>query len=308
MSPLLILLLLSAPQNVDYVFGIDDQASVIDWSVDTSAGAVNESPDTFRLAGTITMQVDSDTGNVTLGVMSDAYWLTIPDHLSGVIPNPIPFLPPLATFDIRGMEGRLSSTTFTVDAMGNFSTDVVMLVTAGTNTLGGLFGSGTEPLAGMVSDPTPIVGTLTVSGTQLHLFVDLDLTIVDDLNGVTVTTTLRGPIHAYAEIAEADAFVLEGPAPLVPGQSATFSFRNATPMGAVYLAASLTGRGQTPISQLGVTSSLDSPLLAAPPTTADASGSGSWSLAVPPSLSGRSAWLQALEYGATTPIVVTYAP
>ncbi len=307
LAPIL-LLALASPQNVQHLFAVDETNSLVDWEVNTSIGGVNESPDKFKLNGTINLKLDATQAPFTLGQFDGALLVTIPEALYGEIPNPIPFLPPLATFDLVGLQATVTSSVFSINpATGAFTAVVTLHTTAGSNTLGGLFGSGTEPAFGTVSLPTSITGTITQTGGNLDLLVNLDVLVTDDLSGITVSTHIFGPINADAAVAAANASTLTVPVPLTVGAFATFSVNNLNPGATAWLAGTFDGTGSTPIPQLGITLNLANPAQIGAPTVASGAGNAFWTLVIPAVVAGRSVWFQALQNGLISQVAGTYS-
>jgi hypothetical protein len=288
-------------QQVQFSTDLDQQNNVINWNVTTSIGNVNISPTSFKIGGTVDVKLDSASAPFSTGSLNGALAFTDPDTLNGSIPNPIPFLPPLATFKIRDMEFHLSSSIFNIDASGNFNAMVTLTATTGTNTMGGLFGSGTEPIFGLGSDPTPVTGRVTQSGSTIQFHLDLNLVVnMDDPStGITTDITFNGPIDAYTDVSEANSMHLDLAMPSLAGSQMNFAYSNAAPNSTIYLAGSLVGLGSTPVAPLGVVLNLAAPLQAGV-DQANASGAGLFQVSIPNSLAGRSFWGQALQAGRTS--------
>lgn len=301
-------LLLLAAQNVEHHFDVDRALSLIDWDITSPSYTINESPDKFRLDGGVRAELGSSGGAFVSGRILGALMLTVPSVLHGEVPNPIPFLPPLATFDIEGLQLSLASAPFSINpADGSFTAVVTMVTTAGTITTGGLLGNQVLPAFGIVSPPSAITGAATQAGGVAHLRLDLDVNVTQTIGTDTFTLVLDGPIHADAVIAAGDPPTLEAPIPMLAGASATVNAKRMTPGAPTFLAGSLSGLGSTTIGALGVTLSIDSPVKVGPTVNASASGAASWTFTVPALLSGRSVWLQALQNGVTTQVAATFA-
>jgi|GEM_PF-3531711 len=90
---------------------------------------------------------------------------------------------------------------------------------------------------------------------------------------------------------------------LVAGQDATVTVTGAEPNTTTYLALSGTGIGETFIASLNVTVELANPFQQAVPVTTDASGSATFTLAVPGDASGRTLWLQAVQFDKRSDLV-----
>ena len=268
---------------------------MIAWDVTTSIGSVDVSPTTFRIGGTVELLLDSANAPYSSGSLNGSLAFTAPTTLSGEIPNPIPFFPPLATFDIRNMEFHLAAPSFSIAPNGDFTAMVVLSTTAGTNTIGGLFGSGTEPIAGVGSTPTAVNGNVSQSGSVITFYIDLNITVtlVDPGTGVSSDITFNGPLTSYADSTQNGSFHLEAPLPLSLGAN-IMPFTGATPGGTVFLAGTVAGRGSVFIAALNTTLGIANPAQAGS-TSADGSGNGSFNVNVPVLLLGRSVWLQGVE-------------
>lgn len=302
------LLLLAAAQNVHHHFDVDRANSLIDWDISSPTYTINESPDKFRLDGGILLALDAAGAPFTTGRLDGALMFTVPSVLHGEVPNPIPFLPPLATFDIEGLQVTLTAAPFAIHpATGAFTATAVMVVTAGTLTTGGLLGNTSQEIFGIVSPPSPVAGSVTQSGTTLQLFLDLDVNITQTIGTDTFTIVLDGPLNATAEVANANPPHLSAPLPLVVGASATVSAAGLNPGAPTFLAGSLAGLGATPIGAFGVTLGITSPVKVGPTVNANGAGDAAWSFTVPAILSGRSVWFQALQNGLTTQVVGSFA-
>lgn len=302
------LLLLASAQNVHHQFDVDRGNSLIDWDISSPSYTINESPDKFRLDGGILLALDAAGAPFTTGRLDGALMFTVPSVLHGEVPNPIPFLPPLATFDIEGLQVTLTAAPFAVQpATGAFTATAVMVVTAGTLTTGGLLGNTSQEIFGIVSPPSPLSGSVVQSGTTLQLFLDLDVNITQTIGTDTFTIVLDGPLNATAEVAAANPPRLSAPLPLVVGANATVSAAGLNPGAPAFLAGSLAGLGATPIGALGVTLGITAPVKVGPTVNANGAGAAAWSFTVPAILSGRSVWFQALQNGLTTQVVGTFA-
>lgn len=282
-------------QTEQFTSVLDQPNNVISWNVSTSIGSVNVSPSTFRLGGSIELLLDSANAPYASGSLNGAIAFTNPTTLSGEIPNPIPFFPPLATFDIKNMEFHLSSPSFAIAPNGDFTAMITLTTTAGTNTMGGLFGSGTEPIAGIESTPTAVNGNVSQSGNTITFALDMGIsvTMVDPGTGVSSDIAFSGPLTGFSDSTENGSFHLEAPLPMTMGAN-TMAFTGATPGGAVFLAGTVAGRGSVFIGALNTTLGISNPAQAGQ-TTADGSGNGNINVNVPGSLVGRSVWLQGVE-------------
>ena len=95
------------------------------------------------------------------------------------------------------------------------------------------------------------------------------------------------------------------PAPLVAGQTATFTVTDAKPNTMTFLAYSLYGPGSFPIPNLDITLGLKTPKKLGTGKVTDQSGGTQWSMTIPPAASGLNVWLQSCQPGHTTNVVAT---
>jgi hypothetical protein len=94
------------------------------------------------------------------------------------------------------------------------------------------------------------------------------------------------------------------PDPVVGGQPVQITYSNGTPSTNAYVASSFAGPGSTFIPQLNVTLGILNPVRRAGPTMADPSGGVTWTLNVP-NIMPRPVWVQAAQFGVTSPVVAT---
>lgn len=99
-------------------------------------------------------------------------------------------------------------------------------------------------------------------------------------------------------------YVLDVPA-LNGGQNATLSITGGTPNAAAYIAYSTSGPGQTFVGPLNVTVELSNPVQGAAPITTDAQGDGQWQVTVPPAATGRTVWIQSIQFNKRSNLVQT---
>jgi len=93
------------------------------------------------------------------------------------------------------------------------------------------------------------------------------------------------------------------PDPLVAGQAGTFAITNGLPNANAWLGYSLVGPGSYWIPSLNVTLDLTNPILGFGPKLTNATGTVIWTAVVPTYASGKSIWLQGVQYGQTTNVV-----
>lgn len=303
-----LILALAAVAPAQTVLDVDQPGSHFTWTGTSSLGNIVGNPSNqFDLDGFLDLDLQPPGGPFTSGQFTGGFVFSVPQVLSGKIPNPLPFLPPLATFDIVDMALRADSAVFAVDpSTGAFSTIVTLTALHGTAIVRPLGGTPTvTPLAGTQSDPTPVNGTVTVSGTAIDILMPLNTTINfnDPSSGITATIFLNGTVHATGDTADPPAILRVGT--LVAGSPANFDVTSALPNAPLWLAYSLAGQGSTYVSQLGVTLDLARPAQAGGMVTTDGAGDVSWSLPVPAGTAGTTVWFQAVQTGLTTNLWVT---
>jgi len=122
-----------------------------------------------------------------------------------------------------------------------------------------------------------------------------------------VPLTIEQPSNATAsvEIVPVPFLLAVDPDPLVAGSWATFTVSGGKPFTRTWLAYSFTGPGSVYLPLLDVTLDIADPVQAGNSITTDSSGSGPWNLYIPPSVSGRDVWLQAVQYQNKTNLVAT---
>ncbi len=85
------------------------------------------------------------------------------------------------------------------------------------------------------------------------------------------------------------------PGRVIAGLTATVTVTGGRPLAPVWLVASTTGPGRTPVPALNAVLGLDQPFLAAPKAVTDAQGDAGWQVPVPPGAAGMTVWLQAIQ-------------
>lgn len=193
------LALAAAAGAQSFTLTIDPGQSQWSWSGTTSIGPLQGNPNQdFQLSGTVEMAMIGGGNPIGGGQILSANAIVSPD-LHGLIPNPLPFLPPLATIDVTGLSFSMATPQFLVDAAGNFTTVVTVTILTGTLTVTPLSGSQTvTDLAGTQGNPSPIAGTLTETGGTIVLHSPQNSTFqfTDPASGITGDLTLTGVLHA----------------------------------------------------------------------------------------------------------------
>jgi hypothetical protein len=297
-----------AAQNVQFSGQLDQPNNVISWGVTSSIGTINVSPSTFKMGGTMDFMLDSANSPFQSGILNGSLIYTNPATLYGEVPNPLPFLPPLAEFEIRNLEMSLSAPACAIDPnTGDFTAIATVTVTKGIFEMTGLLGNSTESLAGVTGDPTSIAGVVSQNGNIISLWSDLtmSLTYSDPGSGVSVVVTFAGDVEAFVLASEANSMHIDVPYGLTPGATSLIDFSNATPNSTVFLAGSGSGRGVFSVPSLGVNLGMRNPRHAAT-ASADMNGNGGFSLFAPASMSGISVLLQAIQNGKVSNVAGTY--
>lgn len=182
-----------------FTFQIDQASSNYTWSGTTSLGTLQGNPSqSFQLTGTLEQDLSSGGSPVGGGQWLSANALVVPD-LSGVIPNPVIFLPPLAQVDITGLSFTMVSDPFACDANGDFATTTTLTILTGTLTVTPLAGSVTvTDLTGTVGPPSATTGNISEAGGMLTLTspMSTNFQFTDQGSGITADLGLSGTLVA----------------------------------------------------------------------------------------------------------------
>lgn len=178
---------------------IDQPASAWTWTGTTSLGPLVGSPNNnFNLTGTVDLDLEAGANPISSGQIIESNALVIP-NLYAYVPNPFPGFPPLGEVWLDDMYFSLSTGSFAVDAGGNFSTVINLVVISGTLTVTPLTGgTSVTDLAGTAGVPTSINGSITYSGNSLHLDAPQSstFTFTDAGTGITGDLTITGTVIA----------------------------------------------------------------------------------------------------------------
>ncbi|MEM7309704.1 MAG: hypothetical protein AAF682_23715 [Planctomycetota bacterium] len=189
----------SAAAQTPFTFDIDQAQSSWTFGGTTSLGPIQGTPDTFQVAGTAQILLTgggSPVGTVTF-LSTEA--TTVPD-ISAIIPNPLPFLPPLATIDVVGAVLSIASDTGTVDGSGFFGVTITPTFTAGTAFVDNpITGTTMIDLTGTQGTATPVVaqihslgGGFTIDSGTISDTFDLS----DPGSGITGSLDISGSVEA----------------------------------------------------------------------------------------------------------------
>ena len=192
-----------------HVFLIDSNLSPFTFSGSITLGVTANivgQPNTFKPSGQASADVTVAGGAITAGrlVTGNSTVIQIPT-LNAIVPSPIPFLPPLASVQVTGVQmiftsvdpTTLAPASFAVAGNGSFSTSVVANVLAGSAVVTGLINQ-TVALGGLQSPAAPVSGTLapTTTGMRLTVPVSATFSFTEPNSGATGSLTFNGSVVA----------------------------------------------------------------------------------------------------------------
>lgn len=155
-------------------------------------------PATFNASGAAAADITVVGGVVTAGefVPGIDSVVDVP-ALTAIVPAPVPFLPPVATINVSASELVFTSAAFAVQPGGGFTALVSAEILSGVATVGGLT-TGTVDLAGAISSPTSVTGTIVPSADGLDISVPINtiFPFTDPVSGASGTLALNGAITA----------------------------------------------------------------------------------------------------------------
>lgn len=178
---------------------LDSGVSQWSWTGTSSIGPINGNPSTnFALSGGAAMTLDAGflpigTGSFVPGGQA----MVFPD-LHGVIPNPLPFLPPLATIDVTGLTLQFTSDPFSISGSGAFTTQSTTTALTGTVTVSTLTGSTSViDMTNISGDPQTLAGTVIQVGNTvtMHAPSSGTFSFIDPGTGISADFTISGIIH-----------------------------------------------------------------------------------------------------------------
>lgn len=191
----------AARAQAPLVFTIDQAASAYTWSGTTSIGPLQGNPNTnFNLTGAQHVVLDDapgqalGAGQFVLGGVA-----TVVPNLSARVPNPVPFLPPLATITITNLAFELETPSFPIAANGGFSTLATVTVVSGTVNVVPLIGAASmSDLTGNQSAGQAFSGTVVQAGTTLTgtSAQNTQFMFSDPATGISATITIVGTLVA----------------------------------------------------------------------------------------------------------------
>lgn len=293
----------AAPAQTAYSFDVDAATSNFVFGGDSSVGKIKGRPPTFDMDGEITMDLSASASGFGTGKITGGVLYTVPSRIKAEIPNIFSWLPPLATIYIDDAEYRGTSPTFSVDAAGNFTTNLIMTPIGGTVTIIPLTG-GTE-VSNLAdygpTDPTPISGNVVPQGQGAVLSMPVDVFFYsDDGAGNWVQLDLDGVLNATS--AGSSDMTLSTPGAVIAGSTADFDVINATAGAPTFLAYGLS-LGSTVVPPLGITLGLQGAQQIGSTVIADGSGNAGWTVPVPGVASGITAYMQSCQSGRTSNVL-----
>ncbi|HIG87466.1 MAG TPA: hypothetical protein EYQ25_10520 [Planctomycetes bacterium] len=201
MRLLLPLLLLSGPALAQSPISltISSSQSQWNWTGTSSIGAIVGNPSTnFTLNGNMVMTLGAGVLPISTGQFDSGGVANVFPDLHGMIPNPLPFLPPLATIDVVGLTLEFTSAPFIVNANGTFSTNNVTTALSGTVTVSPLTGGvSVIDLTGLSGDPQALNGQITQAGNTVTLNAPSTGTFsfIDPGTGISADFTISGTLY-----------------------------------------------------------------------------------------------------------------
>ncbi|TAH34407.1 MAG: hypothetical protein EYC70_15815 [Planctomycetota bacterium] len=297
----------AASAQTPYVLDEQRNQSNFSFSGDTSIGPILGNPSNdFEVDGIVDILLTPSGGGFSTGEFDGGHLYTVPSTLMAKIPNPFPFLPPLATIDIVDAVYRASSPSFSVNpSTGDFNATVTLSATNGYTEVTYLGITSTTTLIGTQSDPTPVSGRAYISGTQtiLDMPIDAAFHIDDPGSGITADVNLDGRIVAASDSASKPLVLRVGT--LQASTTGTFTVTDGSPNTFTYLAYSVAGLGDTFVAQLSVTLGIRNPVQAGGAQRTNALGTTIWNLPIPSNAGGLGVRLQAAQFGKASNIWLT---
>jgi hypothetical protein len=182
-------------------FTINQPMSAYNWSGTTSLGPLQGNPSTnFNLSGSQVVLLDGGGGQaISSGEILSGGVASVVGVLSGRIPNPVPFLPPLATITITNLTFELVTAPFPIAANGAFSTLADVTILSGIVDVVPLVGMPSQTnLAGNQGIGQALNGTLVQAGTTItgSSSQNTQFMFSDPASGVSATITIVGTLVA----------------------------------------------------------------------------------------------------------------
>ena len=182
-------------------FVVDTPASAFTWTGTTSLGPLQGNPsNSFNLQGNQALIVTSAAGQpLDMGQFVDGGAASVVGTLQASVPNPVPFLPDLATITISNLSFVVRTSPFPLGAGGSFSTLGDVEILSGIVDVVPLIGMPSQTdLAGTISTGQTVTGALAQSGSVLTAtsLQNSSFTFNDPASGTSATINLMGMIVA----------------------------------------------------------------------------------------------------------------
>ena len=265
-----LLALLAAPATATaqnrFTFDVASAASTFNFSGSVALGAIGGSivgqPGSFNPSGAFDLDLGIAASTIGSGqfvpsdpTISPPHIVTIPT-LNATVPSGIPFVPPLASVTITGTTAvftsvdatTLAPASFAVGGGGSFSTPMIVTILSGTAMVtSALFGNQNLPLAGAVSSPQTVSGTISVQANGLRVSVPINLTLPfdDPTTGLSGTLNLNGTLVANTRPLSIDVAQVSLGAGGIQNQALAFGSSRAGQAYLVMGSASGTAPGTT---------------------------------------------------------------
>ena len=181
---------------------LDSPASQWTWSGTSTLGPIVGSPTAqFNVGGTLNLIIDSGVNPVSIGQFVSGGVATVSPNPTGVILNPMPFMPPIGTFEIQDLTVEFTSTLFTVAGNGDFTAIGTPKALTGTAVLTyDLNGSGNLntieiDMSGQEAAPQPFSGRITSSGGTVEVSCSPSGIFTFDTAQNSATMSLAGDLE-----------------------------------------------------------------------------------------------------------------
>jgi hypothetical protein len=173
---LFLLLAGGAAAQAPITVNLDAASSQWSWSGNSTLGPIVGSPTAqFNLGGTVNLIIDSGVNPVSIGQFVAGGVATVSPNPTGVILNPMPFMPPIGTFEIQDLTIEFTSTLFTVAGTGDFTAIGTPKALTGMAVLNvDPSGNGNPYLveidmSGQEATPQAFSGRITTSGSTVEI-------------------------------------------------------------------------------------------------------------------------------------------
>lgn len=184
----------------DTTLTIDQSQSNWTYSGTSSLGPIVGVPsNSFQVTGTIDILLTGGGSPLSMAELTGSMAMAVPD-LSAQVPNPIPFLPPLASIDLTNVVISFTSPPFPVGPGGVVMPTVTPVIVSGMADVDvPLFPNQMIDLAGEEGPPTMVMGTLTHDCSTITFEVptiDIMVDVADPTTGLSASLTALGSVRA----------------------------------------------------------------------------------------------------------------